>query len=400
MTKSPPSIARARWLRDPRLQRLFEAIAAAGGEARVAGGAVRNALLGLPVADVDIATTLPPDAVLTAAQAAGFATAPTGLSHGTVTVIVDHHPFEVTTLRADVATDGRHATVAFHADWAADARRRDFTMNALYCDHRGEIYDFTDGYADLLKRRIKFVGRPSQRIAEDYLRVLRFFRFHAQFGKGAPDKTGLAACRRAAPKLATLSPERIRQELLKLLAAPGAVTTLKVMARAGILRHILPYTEDWRVLSRLPPDPILRLVVLAATPDDLKSRLRLSNDEADRIHRARAAMPPTPGLRPAEQRRILYLMGADTWRDAVHLAWARSRSGMDDARWRKLLRLADRWPMPLFPVTGHDFIAAGLPAGPRLGAALRSSEDWWIASDFSMSKSDLIARAIGQGGGP
>ena len=392
MSKAPPAI-RASWLREPGLQRLFRVIAEAGGEARVAGGAVRNALLKLPINDIDLATTLPPQRVQGACTRAGFKVVPTGIVHGTVTVIIDHRPYEVTTLRADVETDGRHATVAFHDDWQADAARRDFTMNALYCDAKGKIYDFTNGYRDILNQKVRFAGKPAQRIAEDYLRILRFFRFHARFGRGAPDKAGLAACARAARHLDTLSAERIRQELLKLLAAPGAVATLKVMARAKILKHVLPYTEEWRVLSRLPPDPVRRLAVLAAEPDALKSRLRLSNEEAGRIARARTAIAPSPALRPAEQRGVLYHLGPETWRDAVSLAWARSRAPLTDRGWKRLLTLPGRWPLPVLPVTGHDLIAAGVPPGPLLGAELRRLEDWWIAADFKSGRAALLQRA-------
>mgnify|MGYP006275237407 CR=1 FL=1 len=395
--RKPPSLARASWLRAPGLAKVFAAIAAAGGEARVAGGAVRNALMGLPVSEIDLATTLPPEQVTAACQARGLHVHPTGIAHGTVTVVADHRPYEVTTLRHDVETFGRRALVAFHDDWQEDARRRDFTMNALYCDARGKIYDFTDGYRDILRKRIIFVGRPAARIAEDHLRILRFFRFHARFGRGVMDKAGLAACRRQAKSLAKLSAERVHQELLKLLAAPGAVATLRIMAREKILRHVLPHTEDWRVIGRLPPDPVLRLAVLAADPEGLRERLRLSNREAQRIAALGEAVAPTPGLRPAEQRAILYLLGAETWADAVHLAWARSRAARGDAAWGRLLTLARRWPIPRFPVTGHDLLARGVAAGPELGIKLRQLEDWWIAMDFKPGKVELLNRLSKEG---
>ena len=396
----PLPILRAKWLRNPGLQRLFAVIAESGGEARVAGGAVRNALMKLPVADIDIATTLPPRRVQEACEHAGFKAIPTGIAHGTVTVIVDHHPYEVTTLRADVATDGRRAIVAFHENWAADAARRDFTMNALYCDSKGRIYDFIGGYLDTLHQKVRFVGKPAQRIVEDYLRILRFFRFHAQFGKGAQDRAGLAACARAARQIDNLSAERIRQEMLKLLTAPGAVSTLKIMARGNILGHVLPYKEEWRMLQRLPPDPILRLAVLAAEPGNLKSRLRLSNEEAERLDRALAAIAPTPALRPAEQRHVLYHLGAETWRDAVHLAWAKSRVPVTDRDWKRLLALPGRWPLPRLPLTGDDLIAFGLRPGPHLGAELKRLEDWWIASDFQPDKPALLQQLSSRGQAP
>jgi len=395
--RKPPSLARAPWLRAPGLAKVFAAIAAAGGEARVAGGAVRNALMGLPVSEIDLATTLPPEKVTAACQAHGLHVHPTGIAHGTVTVVADHRPYEVTTLRHDVETDGRRARVAFHDDWREDARRRDFTMNALYCDARGKIYDFTDGYGDILRKRIIFVGRPAARIAEDHLRILRFFRFHARFGRGAPDGDGLAACRRQAKNLGKLSAERIHQELLKLLAAPGAVATLRIMAREKILRRVIPHTEDWRVIARLPADPVLRLAVLAADPDGLRQRLRLSNREAQRIAALVAAPPPTPRLRPGERRAILYRLGAETWGDAVHLAWARSAAVGDEPAWRRLLTLPRRWPIPVFPVTGHDLMARGVAAGPELGLKLRQLEDWWIAMDFKPGKMELLNRLSMEG---
>ncbi len=387
-----PSLSRATWLKAPSLQRIFRIIAGAGGEARVAGGAVRNALLKIPVADIDIATTLPPERVTAVCVAAGLTVHPTGIAHGTVTVVSDHHPYEVTTLRHDVETDGRRARVKFTDDWQADAMRRDFTMNAMYCDARGKIYDFTNGYRDVLRNRISFAGSASKRITEDYLRVLRFFRFHAQFGKGTPDKTGLAACIRHRKGLDGLSAERIRQEMFKLLAARDAVATLKLMAKASILAHLLPYTEDWRAISRLPPDPLLRLAVLCAEPLALQERWRLSNAEAKRLEAMTSQMPPAPSLRPKEQKVVLYHLGPEAWRDLVHLGWARSKASLDDPAWKRLLKLPERWPVPILPVTGRDLIAAGLKPGPELGATLKRLEDWWVASDFKSDKVELLQR--------
>jgi poly(A) polymerase len=386
-----PSLARAGFLRQPGLQKLLAVIAAAGGEARVAGGAVRNALLKVPVADIDIATTLPPEQVTAACSAAGMGVHPTGIDHGTVTVVTDHHPYEVTTLRHDIETFGRHARVQYTDDWQADALRRDFTMNALYCDARGKIYDFTNGYADILRKRIRFVGSPAQRIEEDYLRILRFFRFHARFGKGAPDKAGLAACIRHRKGLDGLSAERLRQEMMKLIVAPAAVPTLKRMAAGGILGHILPYTEKWRVIARLPPDAVLRLAALAADPHGLQERLRLSNAEAERIAALGEYPAPSPALRPAERRAVLYRMGPDGWRDAVHMAWAQSRAALDDPAWRRLLRLPARQPAATFPVGGRDLMALGMAPGPELGQLLRRLEDWWVASDFKPDKAAILA---------
>jgi tRNA nucleotidyltransferase/poly(A) polymerase len=390
-----PSLASAGWLNAPPLQRVFAAIAAAGGEARVAGGAVRNALLGEAVTEVDLATTLSPDEVTAACKAKGMAVHPTGIDHGTVTVVADHHPYEVTTLRHDVETDGRRARVRFTDDWQADAMRRDFTMNALYCDAGGRVHDVTGGYEDILRRRVIFVGDPAQRIEEDYLRILRFFRFHARYGEGAPDGAGLQSCIAHKAGLAGLSAERIRQEMFKLMAAKGAVPTLKLMAETGILGECLPHTEDWRVLGRLPPDPILRLAVLAKDPAAMQARWRLSNHEAKRLEAMTALHAPTPGLRPAERRIILYQLGAEAWRDLVTLAWARSDAPPDDAGWHGLLALPEQWQIPRFPVSGRDLLALGMEPGPGIGATLGRLEDWWMASDFQPGKDELLERARG-----
>ena len=391
MTKLP-TLSDAPWLTEPALQRLFAALAAAGGEGRVAGGAVRNALLGEAVTEVDVATTLSPEQVTVACAAAGMGVHPTGIEHGTVTVVVDHHPFEVTTLRHDVETDGRRAKVKFTDDWEADAQRRDFTMNALYCDARGTVHDFVNGWPDVQRRRVIFVGDPASRITEDYLRILRFFRFHARYGHGAPDAAGLAACAAMKAGLDGLSAERIRQEMFKLMVAPGAVETLRLIAEQGILSHLLPYTEDWRVLARLPPDPVLRLAVLAQDPPAMPERWRLSNHEARRLEAIVSLLPPTPALRPQEQRVILFQHGAEAWRDLVHLAWARSDAAPEDAAWQDLLDLPDRWPIPCLPVAGRDLLAAGMSPGPEIGVMLKRLEDWWVASDFQPTRDELLKR--------
>ncbi len=388
-----PSLAGARWLREPGLQAVFAAIATAGGEARVAGGAVRNALMGEALADIDLATTLSPDAVTAACVSSGMKVVPTGIDHGTVTVISGQRPYEVTTLRRDVETDGRRARVAFTDDWREDALRRDFTMNALFCDASGKLYDFTEGYGDIVRKRVIFVGSPAKRIKEDALRILRFFRFHAQYGKGMPHPASFAACVRLRRGLEGLSADRLRQELLRLIVAPRAVPTLKLMAKHRVLERILFHTEDWRVLQRLPRDPILRLAVLAAEPLRLRERLRLSNAEAVRIERLSTYLPPSPALRLKEQRIVLYQMGAEAWRDVVQVALARSRVALDDPQWKRLLGLPGRWSPPAFPMNGHDLMAAGLAPGPELGATLRRMEDWWAASGFGATKEELLAKA-------
>jgi len=391
--RKPPDLAGAAWLREPRLQHVLAVLNATGGEARVAGGAVRNALLGVPIADVDIATTLLPQHVVRRSEAAGFAVHPTGIEHGTVTVVHQHKPFEVTTLRRDVTTDGRRATVAFTENWMEDAVRRDFTMNAIYCDAAGKIYDFTDGYRDILNHRVRFVGLPSRRIREDYLRILRFFRFHAHFGNGAVNAEGLAACARWRRGIASLSAERIRQEFFKIIVAPRAVATLELMAEVRILPFVLPFRPEWRVLRRLPADAVLRLAALAAAPNELQEHLRLSNSDAKRLQAIAEAPDITPDFLPQERRRLLYHLGTQTFSDAVRLTWARSRAKLDDKEWRRILALPENWPVPKFPLSGKDLGNVGLAPGPAMDETLRALEDWWIASDFKPTREDLLVRA-------
>ena len=393
MTQNLPSLAHEAWLNDPRLQRLLAVLAETGGEGRVAGGAVRNALLGEPITDIDIATTLTPQQVMLSCRAKGFAVHPTGLDHGTVTVVVERAAFEVTSLREDVTTDGRHAQVSFTSDWVTDAFRRDFTLNSLYCDATGKIYDYTNGYRDLLAKRIIFVGDAAARIREDYLRILRFFRFHARFGEGAPDERGLAACVVLKAGLAELSAERIRQELLKLLAAPGAIATLEIMAESGILGELLPCTDQFAVIGRLPRDGILRLALLAAEPENIKATLRLANEEAERIVAALNMPDVSPDMSEHDQRVTLYRHGAQAWEDGVHISWALSGDALSDPRWVALRDLPERWATPRLPVTGQDLVGLGIPPGPMMGRMLRRLEQHWLDDDFTPTRRDLLALA-------
>ncbi len=388
-----PSLAQANWLAEPRLQALLAVLSAEGGEARVAGGAVRNALLGVPVSDIDIATTLSPADVSQRCQHAGFAVHPTGIEHGTVTVVNARMPFEVTTLRRDVTTDGRRATVTFTGDWAADAARRDFTMNAMYCDANGKIYDFTDGYEDIQKRKVKFVGGAARRIREDYLRILRFFRFHAHYGKGKPDTEGLAACVRLRKGIRNLSAERITAEIFKLLAAESPTPVLRVMHASGILKEFMSRAPEWHTLRRVKPDLIHRLFALNGGSADFGPSIRLSNQQAKRLRDLSEAPRLAPAFNPAERRHLLYILGEQSFSDAVALSWARSRAAMDDRGWQALTDLPTGWSIPTFPLTGKDLQRAGLAPGPAMGQTLRALEQRWIASDFALSRADLIAQA-------
>jgi poly(A) polymerase len=400
----PPSLARHGFLQDPLLRRVLAALNADGGEARVAGGAVRNALLGENVTEIDIATTEPPERVVALAGRAGLVVYPTGLSHGTVTLVVSAdgrtRSFEVTTLRRDVETDGRHATVSFTSDWLADAQRRDFTINALYCDARGTVHDPLGAYRDLLDRKVRFVGDPEERIREDYLRILRFFRFHAQYGKGRLDKEGLAAATALKAGARALSGERIAAELRKLLLAAGLNAVVKVMVRRSILAALLPGPFDTRSLDTMvaidrqageTPDALLRLAALTrASPDRLKEALRLANVDWKRLLALGASPDITPALSDQERKVVLYRLGSTGFRDAVRLHWARSGMAADSAEWSALLKLAAQWTVPHFPVTGADLLARGLEAGPAIGQTLRALENWWCAHGFEPGKEAIL----------
>ena len=409
MSPTPPipSLAGADWLRDPAVGRVFRVLSGGGAEARVIGGAVRNAILGRPVADVDFGTTLTPDAVAGRAAAAGVKAAPTGVEHGTLTLVVDGRPFQVTTLREDVETDGRHAVVRFGSDWEADARRRDFTVNALSVDADGTVHDPVGGYGDIVAGRIRFIGDPERRIAEDKLRILRFFRFYAEHGRGEIDAAGLAATINARNAVRDLSAERVGQEMRRLVVAPRAAEAVRLMQEAGVLPIVLagigylgPFARLVRFeagLSQAASAP-RRLAALACRIAEdaarIAERLRLSNAERDRITAAVAAAgdmtPPPADARGA--RRLLYRHGAEAYRDGVALAFAWSDAASDDPAWRERATLPDRWTAPRFPLSGRDAVAAGVPAGPAVGAALAAVEAWWVAEDFGPDAAALRRR--------
>jgi poly(A) polymerase len=401
-----PRLSSAPWLQRPETQAVFAALAARGFAARAVGGAVRNELLGLQVTDVDIATTARPDEVVAAAEAAGLKTVPTGIAHGTVTVISGAGPYEVTTLRKDVETHGRHATVAFTDDWTADARRRDFTLNALYCSADGEVFDPLSGYADLMARRVRFIGDAGERIREDYLRILRFFRFTAAYGEGPPDRPGLDACVRERAGLTVLSGERMREEMLRLLVAPRGAELIGVMLDYGLLPQVLGLAPRPGLLSRLAnlqtalglaPDAVLRLATLAVEvaedAERLRSRFRLSNEETARLVRAAMRAPAIdPNAPESAAKAYLYAEGAAAFQESALLAWARSGEAATSSTWRGRFALPERWRAPRFPIGGADVMALGVPAGPRVGELLRTLEAWWIAGDFTADEAILRAK--------
>jgi poly(A) polymerase len=405
-----PSLAGAEWLKRPATRAVFAALTAEGAEARAVGGAVRNALMGTPVKDVDIATTALPADVMRLAAEAGLHAVPTGFEHGTVTVVAKHVPFEVTTLRKDIETFGRHARVTFTTDWTEDALRRDFTMNALYCGAEGTVHDPLGGYGDLKARRVRFIGDARQRIREDYLRILRFFRFLAQYGDGAePDPDGLAAAIAEKAGLAGLSGERIRAELLMLLVAPGAFDAVRAMRNAGLTEPLLGVKGNLDRLARLvaiegalgrDPDAVLRLAALALDKTEktarLQERLRLSAAETAKLERANvgdAAFDPASAEREAQA--FLYRHGVEAFVDGALMEWARSGDTPESAARAGRVRLPERWNAPELPVRGADVIALGVPAGPEVGRVIAAFEAWWIAQGFPTDRK-LAAAKLGE----
>jgi poly(A) polymerase len=410
------SLEDAGWLVRGEAAPLLKVLDSGDEEARIVGGAVRNALLRLPVQEIDIATTALPDEVVRRVEAAGWKTVPTGIEHGTVTALIAGKAFEVTTLRRDVETYGRKAKVLFGRDWLADATRRDFTINALSLSANGQLHDYVGGFADLAARRVRFIGDPAQRIAEDYLRILRFFRFHAWYGVGAPDADGLQACIRARAGIESLSRERIRAELLKLLLAPHAAPTLALMSEIGLLGHVLggvallaSFENMVKVeaAAGIESDAVRRLGALAVRvaedAERIGQRLRLSNAETERLIALERwwRMEPDQGAMPA--RALLYRLGPQHFADQVLVAWSRSAAGAADSAWRALAELPRIWSVPEFPLKAADFMARGFAAGPALGAVMRAAEEAWIAADFPADAATIKAiadRAAHEAGRP
>ena len=403
---TPARLPDAPWLGSGPAARVLGLLNADGEEARVIGGAVRNALLGVPIGDVDIATTAMPNEVVRRAKAAGIKSVPTGIDHGTITLVIDGHPYEVTTLREDTETFGRKAKVAFGRDWVGDARRRDFTINALSMDLNGVVHDYVGGLADITERRVRFIGDPGQRIEEDYLRILRFFRIHAAFGAGEVDRAGYLACIAARAGLASLSAERMRMEMLKLLVADGAVGAVMAMADGGLLQAIfggVSYAGPFAAMIAcerdlgLNADAVRRLAALAvAVTEDarrLSTRLRLSNAEAKRLDSMGHRWWRLADMDKALAKRRLYRLGEAAYRDRLLLAWARAGGNTDPAPWRDHASLPQRWSAPKFPLKAADFIARGIAEGPALGHVIALAEDAWLAADFPLDETALASIA-------
>jgi poly(A) polymerase len=384
------------WLAEPAARRLLAALGTAGIEARFVGGCVRDSLLGLDIGDIDLATPARPEAVMAALRKAKIRAIPTGLAHGTVTAVIPPRHFEITTLRRDVETYGRRAKVAFDAGWDEDAARRDFTINAIYLAPDGTIYDPVGGRADLAAHRVHFVGDPATRIAEDVLRILRYYRFEARFGGGAGDPDARAACRAAVGQLPTLSAERVSRELMRLLGSPEPVRAVRMMIEDGVLGVIL--SEASQVDSLNQPDvllgPILRLAALINVDRDgarvVGERLRLSNADRNRLVGLAKPLPLDPDGDPKAQRLALYRLGPERYRDLLRLATADGRIAL--RRLKELLDFAESWPIPIFPLSGDDVTALAIPPGPRVGQLLAQVKRWWEDGDFTADRAACLAK--------
>jgi poly(A) polymerase len=400
------TVLKPAWLAEPPVRRLLAALEAAGIEARFVGGCVRDTLLGLEIGDIDLATPALPQAAIAALDKARIKAVPTGLDHGTITAVIAPRHFEITTLRRDVETDGRHAVVAFDAEWEQDAARRDFTINAMYLSGDGTLHDPIGGEADLKAHRVRFVGDPTKRIAEDVLRLLRYYRFEARFGSGDGDAEARAACRAAAPLVPILSAERVSRELMRLLAAPDPTRALRMMREDGVLAVVLPEATRIDRVSRLlrfEPAPefdtasrLLRRLVALVTVDRtgaaaLADRLRLSSAERKRLVGLVPPWPIDPSADDRVQRLARYHLGEERYCDLV---WLRATDDPKPSgeRIADLLTLAVTWAPPAFPLGGDDVTAIGIPPGPLVGRLLAAVRRWWEDGDFAASRDECLAK--------
>lgn len=393
------------WLHDPGLTKLFKALALSGGEARIVGGAVRDALLGRSIGDIDLAVNLPPDVTANLLTTAGIKVVPTGLEHGTLTAVIDHRGYEITSLRRDIETDGRHAKVTYTEDWQEDASRRDFTFNALYVDSTGQIYDYFGGRDDLAEGKVRFIGQPTERIREDVLRILRFFRFYAWFGKDGPDPDGLESCRQLAALLPQLSAERVWHEINKLLTALLPLASWCAMQQNFILAQLLPEADNIQLLEKsieieikygVPPSSLRRLAALIPphlkAVQDLTRRLKLSNREAQSLQHcvldpAKLKNDLTPDSLPAS----LYKFGRENTQNAAIIVFSEGFDTKSDLK--TIFKLCSEWKSPIFPLRGDDLLGIGLKPGPDIGIMLRRIEDWWIAHKFQPDHIACLSQA-------
>lgn len=404
------------WMLQASTRRLIEALTVGGAEVRFIGGCVRDAIIRRPVRDIDLALALPPEEVMRLLMAAGIKVVPTGIDHGTVTAVLGGVPFEITTLRIDVETDGRRAKVAFTDDWVADAARRDFTLNAMSCTPEGDVYDYFDGLQDLGTGRIRFVGDARARISEDVLRLLRFFRFYAHYGKPPPDDEALSACREWADKISQLSGERVRVEILRTLVAEHPDDALALMRENHVLEFVLPEAGDlgrlrqlaWLEQSGLPagvvhPDAIRRLAATletdAAGARLVADRLKLSNRDRDRLV---ALAAPAVALDPDDSAlawaHALYRLGRECVLDLQLLAWGAERAEVGvsrparTAQWLAALERVLGWEPKAFPLRGRDVVAAGIARGPEVGRCLAAVESWWAEGGYTADRNACLAQ--------
>ncbi|KEC54683.1 CCA tRNA nucleotidyltransferase [Bartonella koehlerae] len=403
------------WLQHSHIQKLLYILSLDGEEARVVGGAVRNQLLERPISDVDIATTCLPQQVIARVEEAGFKAIPTGIAFGTVTVVFQSCSYEVTTLRSDIETDGRRAKVAFGRDWQKDAERRDFTMNALYCDAAGNLYDAVGGLDDIASKTVRFIGIPEKRIREDYLRILRFFRFFAWYGAGRPDVQGLKACICLKHGLQKLSPERIWGEMKKLLTAPNPTRALLWMSQSGILTLIFPETEKWGVdaihsLVKTEQalgwkvDPLLRLESLLPPHPvrfhEIAHRLSLSHKETKRLKEWAELKIIRQNCSDHFLQKLIYFHGRQPVLDQLSLslatAYVDALKGNEASQkaedYMRLYQLAQKWQIPTFPVSGKDLMKKGFSKGVLLGQKLKELEMLWIESGFLIDRNSLLEK--------
>ena len=393
------------WMQTPAVLELFSALP--DGSLRFVGGCVRNALWGEPVGDIDLACQLDPAEVTQALKAAGVRYVPTGIEHGTVTAVISGMPYEITSLRRDVETDGRRATVAYTKDWAEDAQRRDLTINALYADLSGEIFDPTgQGLEDLRVRKFRFVGEADERVREDYLRILRFFRFLAWYGgQDTVDAVSLKACREHQTGIKTLSVERIWMEMKKLLSAPNPMRACHIMLTNGVLERVFPEANNVDGLEALvkleareglAADPLLRLMAMSAREPLqmalLTKRLKMSKAESARLRGwADDGAQLSTDMTEKEKLAAIYTSGKSVIIDRARLRAAGAADPIQSSRWTALAELASDWEVPTFPLSGKDMVEAGVPKGPAMGKALKALEALWVRSGFSTQKPQLLA---------
>lgn len=386
-------ITEQKWIKSTETVAVMKALTANGAVARFVGGCVRNALLNLSVSDVDIATDSLPEETVKLLEKAGIRAVPTGIKHGTVTAVIKKKHFEITTLRSDIKTNGRHAEVAFSKSWTEDAKRRDLTINTFFADLDGTVYDPLDSFEDLKNGVIRFVGNPKKRLEEDILRLLRFFRFYAYYGRSILDDAALEACREKAPNLKNLSGERVRDELFKILKAPDPKAVLLLMQKNGILEHFLPEAINFNRLNQMvqlektyfEADALRRLAAVFGAADikETALRLRLSNKEKNRLIAIVTSdfYPETE----KEMHRFIYYNSKELFIDLVLMNWA-------DDKWRDILEKATSWQVPKFPISGKDMQAIGIKKGTEIGKTLKSLENWWIENDFTADKEQLLER--------